>query len=293
MDQIAHHPSENKIYVPQFSSINVYDTTNGNLLTQIVDSSISWAMGICFPSSGNGNPLETEVLKKKITQGNLVADVDDNTPLEYEWTIEYNKPENGPENVHIIDHPITQWDVTDVADHHYTPYLGCGVSDTVNAEGTVEVYRGGKPDKNCQSATHFIWDVSGLSSATVSVGVQSRRSASGKYLPNACGAFYLNHGVKAIDLDNPGEPFARSNKLCIAAVKDLNGLGLVLDGTGDEDGDSLTDYEEACLNPVKTNPCKDDSDGDGVLDGADNCPGEYNPNQEDEDNNNVGDACEE
>ncbi|WP_116107487.1 PKD domain-containing protein [Lewinella sp. IMCC34191] len=36
-----------------------------------------------------------------------------------------------------------------------------------------------------------------------------------------------------------------------------------------------------------------DTDNDGVLDGTDNCPGQYNPDQLDTDGNGVGDGCEE
>jgi hypothetical protein len=35
-----------------------------------------------------------------------------------------------------------------------------------------------------------------------------------------------------------------------------------------------------------------DSDGDGILDGADNCPGNYNPDQNDEDVDGDGDVCD-
>jgi hypothetical protein len=42
-------------------------------------------------------------------------------------------------------------------------------------------------------------------------------------------------------------------------------------------------------NPPGSGP---DSDGDGILDGFDNCPDDVNPNQEDADRDQVGDACD-
>ena len=35
-----------------------------------------------------------------------------------------------------------------------------------------------------------------------------------------------------------------------------------------------------------------DIDGDGLVNTEDNCPGDYNPNQEDLDSDNIGDACD-
>jgi len=48
-------------------------------------------------------------------------------------------------------------------------------------------------------------------------------------------------------------PLDVTDPLCLAAVRDLNGFGLVYDGTGDEDGDGVDDYTEACVN--FTDPC--------------------------------------
>jgi len=61
----------------------------------------------------------------------------------------------------------------------------------------------------------------------------------------------------------------------LAAVEDLNGNGLVPDGSGDENGDGLTDLEEAC--DIGTDPCNPDTDGDGVNDDVDQCPLEGPP----------------
>ena len=68
--------------------------------------------------------------------------------------------------------------------------------------------------------------------------------------PYECGAFYLNEGAQAwvgralMDQTDP---------LCLAAVKDMNGGGLDYTGAGDEDGDGVDDYTEACVN--FTDPC--------------------------------------
>ena len=47
---------------------------------------------------------------------------------------------------------------------------------------------------------------------------------------------------------------------------------------GEIDHISLADWAEVCANLMATDPCNDDSDGDGVLDGSDACPLEGPPN---------------
>ena len=62
-----------------------------------------------------------------------------------------------------------------------------------------------------------------------------------------------------------------SNNLCIAAVEDVNGDGIIMpDGSGDEDGDGLSDLHEAC--EIGTDACNADTDGDGEPDGQDADP---------------------
>ena len=81
----------------------------------------------------------------------------------------------------------------------------------------------------------------------------------------------------AIDPIN-GEPVPigdTSNSLMLVALDDLNGGGLVGDGTGDEDGDTLEDADEAFN--IGTDPCNPDTDGDGVPDNLDQCPLEGPP----------------
>jgi hypothetical protein len=117
-----------------------------------------------------------------------------------------------------------------------------------------------------------------------------------KCRPTSCGALYLNDGAAAYLLDDDGEPIyppiAESNSLCLAAVKDLDGDGLVYDGTGDEDGDGFLDYAEAC--EWGNDPCEftPDSDDDGIPDPNDNCPDTPNPDQADTDGDGLGDACD-
>ena len=91
-----------------------------------------------------------------------------------------------------------------------------------------------------------------------------------KCKPTSCGALYLNYGAAAYDKET-GELLAGpTDPLCLAAVEDLNGGGLVLDGSGDEDGDFLSDLEEAC--EIGTDPCDADTDDDGIPDNRDECP---------------------
>jgi hypothetical protein len=61
------------------------------------------------------------------------------------------------------------------------------------------------------------------------------------------------------------------------------------DGMGNECDPCPGDPDPQCGIAIYIPP---DTDGDGVSDEADNCPDDYNPNQEDENNNGVGDACE-
>jgi hypothetical protein len=58
----------------------------------------------------------------------------------------------------------------------------------------------------------------------------------------------------------------------------------------DADGDTLNLLQEFLR---ETNPCNPDTDFDGALDGLDNCPLAFNPDQFDSDEDGVGDACDE
>ncbi len=59
---------------------------------------------------------------------------------------------------------------------------------------------------------------------------------------------------------------------------------------GDGDGDGVLDGEDNC--PAVANPSQADSDGDAIGSACDNCPTVPNSDQSDGDFNGIGDACE-
>ena len=59
----------------------------------------------------------------------------------------------------------------------------------------------------------------------------------------------------------------------------------------DQDGDGVCDPDDNC--PTNWNPNQEDGDGDGVGDACDNCSIVYNPDQADTDGDGIGDACDE
>ncbi|CAM1338938.1 thrombospondin type 3 repeat-containing protein [Tenacibaculum aestuarii] len=74
------------------------------------------------------------------------------------------------------------------------------------------------------------------------------------------------------------------------------------DPNGDADGDGVLNGNDNCPNTANSDQADidnngigdvcQDTDGDGVLDIDDNCPNTANPNQTDIDNNGIGDACQ-
>jgi len=61
-------------------------------------------------------------------------------------------------------------------------------------------------------------------------------------------------------------------------------------GTGDRDGDGVSDASDNC--PDDPNPGQENGDGDFVGDACDNCPTATNQGQEDDDDDGLGNACD-
>jgi len=155
---------------------------------------------------------------------------------------------------------------------------GAEVSDDNPAEGTVDVFPADRK-ANSKSATKILWrshPSNPAASLSVVVETRSRRKRSA---PTSCGALLLNDGASLFEIDPlTGEPkrdgasgellppLFTSEALLLVAVEDLDGGGIVRDGSGDEDGDGRSDLEEVRNEPL-TDACLADSDEDGLNDG--------------------------
>lgn len=208
------------------------------------------------------------------------------TSTAYSWKINWSQA--GSPDVLIADTAPAESIVNAINGDGTGLPIDCGEDAAFDdASGHTDLYRGGKAGKNCHSSTQIEW-TPGSDSEELVVDVSMRESP-GKghklptFAPTSCGALYLNYGAAAYEIDPAtGEPFVdglgellpplmETDALCIAAVTDIDGDGILdYTGAGDEDGDGLTDYQEAC--DIGTDPCIGDSDGDGVIDGADECP---------------------
>lgn len=245
----------------------------------------------------------------------LVVPINVEFPTAYDFTITHHDPDGTA--VWIYDRVPAEWDVThiefdDTADDGTVLPINCGgYVEFTGDYGDVEMSRGGKPTKNCNSDTDLRW----MPGADNTLNVQTLarchvKDRGGKgggnnfCRPTSCGALYLNYGAVAFEkggdgelvLDPDGNPIVvagPTDPICLAAVDDVNGDGAFSwDGSGDEDGDGFTDHDEACF--WGNDPCvfTPDRDGDGVPDPNDNCPDTPNPDQLDVDGDGVGDVCD-
>ncbi|UCD76200.1 MAG: hypothetical protein JSV91_04615, partial [Phycisphaerales bacterium] len=90
--------------------------------------------------------------------------------------------------------------------------------------------------------------------------------------------------IAAVDLYSNGSTSVYYDDLRLERIAGCDDPGSV-----DPDGDGLDNGTEISL---FTDHCDADTDDDGVPDGEDNCPITFNPDQADENENGIGDACE-
>jgi hypothetical protein len=219
----------------------------------------------------------------------LVIPVKPSTSTTYQWVINWSQAD--APDVMIADTAPAESVVNAINGDATGLPIGCGEDAAFDDDsGHIDVYRGGKSGKSCRSATELEW-WPGSDSEMLVVDVSMRESPGNGhkedvFAPTSCGALNLNYGAAAFELDpdtglpvvdpDTGEvlpPIMESNALCIAAVNDDGTLDYT--GAGDHDLDGAEDWAEAC--EVGTDPCNPDTDGDGVLDGADECPLEGPP----------------
>jgi hypothetical protein len=227
--------------------------------------------------------VELQRLEKEITAGpdedgdgniDVVVEIVKPVPTPYEFTIHYADI-NRPAHVVILDTVPAEWDVL--------------YALAEDPDDTVDIYPAN--DKQLEKcATKIAWTPASVSSQ-LAVGVVSRERPSKKapkFAPTSCGALYLNDGAAAYEADpGTGMPLEDSltgewlppilgptPPLCLAAVGDFDEDGVIYyDGTGDEDGDFLLDFQESC--EIGTCPCNPDTDLDGFSDSED--PEPLNP----------------
>ncbi|MGB1210242.1 MAG: thrombospondin type 3 repeat-containing protein [Lacinutrix venerupis] len=111
-------------------------------------------------------------------------------------------------------------------------------------------------------------------------------------------AFNGMSNVKVLDLD------LRDDNMVFAATygRGVFSGQFTLDANGDEDGDGVLNGVDNCLNTANADQLDTDGNGigdacqdtdqDGVIDINDNCPTIANPDQADTDGDGVGDACQ-
>lgn len=295
-----------------------FDLTNFSALQNIAHTGttakigfkMSLTQGINDESMGIENLRvsidEQNPLVKEIVTGDVIIPVKDTVTTSYQWKIIYNGPEET--DVLIVDTAPAESVVKAINTDGTNLPLACGNETSFDdITGQTDVFRGGKLGRNCHSSTHLEWTPSSETEELL-VDIEMRKSP-GKghkemaFAPTSCGALYLNNGAKAYEIDSAtglpkvdettGDilpPLFESNRLCVAVVKDPTEFG----PTADNDIDGIADFDEACNNEIVTDPCNADTDNDTILDGADNCPLVFNPDQANNVNDatDAGDACE-
>jgi hypothetical protein len=248
------------------------------------------------------DPLPGPGFGKEITSGpdadgangiDVVVEVGQSTTSAYGFTMTYDNP-GGPD-VLISDTAPAEWQVTQARGNVVVDGFLGPLDDGNGGTGTVVIHPANKKANN-KSATKIEWTPDPELGGALAVDMETRgHEKNGKFKPTSCGPLFLNGGpaqVFELDKGKKKTVLFEAEPLCIAAVSDLNGGGLELDGSGDEDGDGFSDLAEAC--ELGTNPCvfNPDQDEDGIPDSVDNCPATANAGQADADGDGAGEACD-
>jgi len=232
-------------------------------------------LNLCNAGYTFGPVDQAVVVADPFTSIDVVVEVGKLTTTEYDFDITYINL-GGPEVI-VIDTVPAEWVVTRVGGNAIVGGYSAGLQPDGNGgTGTLRVFRANWRDPS-RSATKIYWWPDPRLASSINVVATTRQSPGRynvKFAPTSCGRLYLNEdGAAAYQIDPVSRlplrdpvtgkqmpPILVSNPLCLAAVADCNGDGVIAgDGSGDEDGDGLTDFEEACV--IGTNPCNPDTDG--------------------------------
>ncbi len=189
----------------------------------------------------------------------VVVEVGQLATTEYDFTIGYSNLGGPP--VLIVDTAPAEWIVTEVGGQP-VDVDQCGESETVfNDFGLAVVFRNGKLGRKCRSSTKIFWrpDPDGGEINVVMTTRQSPGTNNVKFAPTSCGPLFLNSGPARVFEVDPatgaplrdpvtGEllpPLFTAEPLLLVAVEDVDGDGIIVpDGSGNEDGDALTDLQD-------------------------------------------------
>ncbi|MFN3197122.1 MAG: thrombospondin type 3 repeat-containing protein [Bradymonadia bacterium] len=99
-------------------------------------------------------------------------------------------------------------------------------------------------------------------------------------------------GCDSDDDSSTGEGTPDAGGVSIEGDRDEDGVLDEEDNCPDDPNADQADEDDDNIGDACDTPEPPDADGDGVPDGDDNCPDDANPNQADADDNGIGDACD-
>jgi WD40 repeat protein len=108
IDQMALHPSGEKLYVPQPNALKVYDAASGALLTSITHPDIITPTGVCFPKGG---PVVLTVaidIKPESSQNTINLGSVGVVPVAILSSAEFDATSVNPETVTLAGAPVQQ-----------------------------------------------------------------------------------------------------------------------------------------------------------------------------------------